>query len=51
VVANLGHAGFPIRRLIAIAAPFVGDRFGPVAWLAGVGSLAAAVALARRRRS
>lgn len=48
VLANLGHARFPMRRLLAIAGAFAGDPLAPVAWTAAVVALAGAVALWRR---
>lgn len=51
VVANLGHARFPIRRLIAATGPFLGDRYAAAAWVAGLGSLVATIILLTRRRA
>jgi serine beta-lactamase-like protein LACTB, mitochondrial len=51
VVANLGHARFPIRRLIAATGPFVGDRYAAAAWVAGLASLVATIILLTRRRA
>lgn len=36
VLANLGHAKFPMNRLIGVAGKFVDDPVGPWAWTVGV---------------
>jgi CubicO group peptidase (beta-lactamase class C family) len=48
ILANLGHARFPLRRLLAIVRLFVGDPLEPVAWLASAGLFAAAIVVSRR---
>jgi len=57
VLANLGHARFPIARHLAIANAFAGDPLALVAWIVAAVALAGAVVLwwrpgaARDRRS
>ncbi len=51
VVANLGHAKFPMERLLGVVNAFVGDRVGPVAWIITGALLCAAVVTLRKRRT
>lgn len=51
VLANLGHARFPMRRLLAVAHPFVGDRLETLVWILAVFSLGVSLVLLPRRRA
>lgn len=50
VLANLGHAGFPMNRLLAVVRPFVGDPFELAAWLVAAAFATAAVVALRAAR-
>jgi CubicO group peptidase (beta-lactamase class C family) len=49
LLANLGHARYPIRTLLGITTPFGGDPYAPFAWLAIIGGVAPAAVLLIRR--
>jgi CubicO group peptidase (beta-lactamase class C family) len=50
ILANLGHARFPMPRLLGVASPFVGDPLAPVAWFLGVAAFGAGMVLLSRRK-
>jgi CubicO group peptidase (beta-lactamase class C family) len=50
VLANLGHARFPLARLLGVVNLFVGDWLGLASWTLAVGAFCVAVALLLYRR-
>jgi len=51
VLGNLGHAKFPMNRLLGVVSPFVGDPAGPSAWIVAVGAFGASMVLLLRRKA
>lgn len=51
VLANLGHAKFPMNHLLGVVGPFVGDPVGPSAWIVAVIAFGAAMVLLRGEKT